>query len=116
LLKLMASPDEVIGPINLGNPDEFTIIELARKVIAATGSSSKIIHLPLPQDDPRQRQPDISKAKEFLDWSPTVRFDEGLVRTIDYFDKLLGDRRAREVAGVHGLPEQNRPEGRGNER
>jgi UDP-glucuronate decarboxylase len=99
-VRLMATSAEVTGPINLGNPGEFTIIELAEKVIAATGSSSKIIHLPLPQDDPRQRRPDISKAKKYLDWEPRVTLDQGLVHTIEYFDELLGERRAREVAGL----------------
>src|SRR5215204_477155 len=70
--RLMATPAEVTGPINLGNPSEFTIVELAHKVIGSTGSRSKIIHRPLPRDDPRQRRPDISKANELLDWSPKV--------------------------------------------
>jgi UDP-glucuronate decarboxylase len=99
-VRLMATSTEVTGPINLGNPGEFTIIELAEKVIAATGSSSKIVHLPLPQDDPRQRRPDISKAKKYLDWEPRITLDQGLVHTIEYFDELLGERRAREVAGL----------------
>jgi hypothetical protein len=75
----------VTGPINLGNPNEFTIRELAEKVIAMTGSSSTLDSLPLPQDDPKQRQPDIRRAKDQLGWEPTVQLDEGLERTIDYF-------------------------------
>jgi UDP-glucuronate decarboxylase len=101
-LKLMATPPEVIGPVNLGNPHEFTIIDLARKVVELTGSSSKIVHRELPHDDPKQRQPDIAKAKELLGWAPAIPLGEGLKRTITYFDRLLGDRRAREVAGVPG--------------
>ena len=97
---MMATPADVIGPVNLGNPHEFTIIDLASKIIALTGSSSKIVHRPLPHDDPKQRQPDIARAKEILAWSPQVQLDEGLKRTIAYFDRLLSDRRAREVAGI----------------
>jgi len=75
--------------MNLGNPGEFTILELAEKTIAATGSRSEIIRKPLPADDPIQRQPDISLARQKLDWEPTIALDEGLKKTIDYFDKLL---------------------------
>jgi UDP-glucuronate decarboxylase len=85
----LMNQDEAIGPINIGNPGEFTILELAEKVIAQTGSKSKIIHEPLPADDPRQRQPDITEARRLLDWEPTVSLDEGLKPTIAYFDKLL---------------------------
>src|SRR5437868_9423690 len=99
-LAFMATPADVTGPINLGNPDEFTIIDLAKKVINLTGSSSTIVHRSLPHDDPKQRQPDISKAKELLQWSPQVPLEDGLKRTIAYFDRLLSDRRAREVAGI----------------
>src|SRR5579862_2808562 len=84
-VRLMASPAEVTGPINLGNPGEFTIAELAHKVIELTNSKSEIVHLPLPQDDPRQRRPDIAKAKAILDWEPHVALEEGLTRTIAYF-------------------------------
>ncbi|HEY3636629.1 MAG TPA: UDP-glucuronic acid decarboxylase family protein [Rhizomicrobium sp.] len=101
-LKLMATPADVIGPINLGNPHEFTIIDLAKKVIAMTGSLSKIVHRDLPHDDPKQRQPDISTATELLGWAPTVPLEDGLERTIAYFDRLLSDGRAREVAGLPG--------------
>ena len=93
-LKLMATPDTVTGPINLGNPDEFTIRELAERVIAATGSKSVLEHRPLPQDDPRQRRPDIAQARRLLDWTPKVPLSDGLARTIAYFDERVGDRLA----------------------
>ncbi len=89
IIKLMASPAEITGPINLGNPGEFTILELARKVIAMTGSKSKIIYQKLPADDPVQREPDITLAREKLNWEPTIALEDGLRRTIDYFDRLL---------------------------
>jgi UDP-glucuronate decarboxylase len=89
MIAMMATPDEITGPINLGNPHEFTIKQLAELVIELTGSSSKIIYEPLPSDDPTQRQPIIDKAKEFLNWEPTVQLREGLVKTIEYFDKKL---------------------------
>ena len=88
-IRLMNSSDEILGPINLGNPGEFTMIELAEKVLRLTGSTSKLIHLPLPQDDPKQRRPDISKAKEYLDWAPTIALEQGLERTIAYFRKVV---------------------------
>ncbi|MFP4261692.1 MAG: UDP-glucuronic acid decarboxylase family protein, partial [Opitutales bacterium] len=81
--------EETIGPMNIGNPGEFTILELAEKVIAQTGSRSKIIHQPLPADDPKQRQPDITEARRVLGWAPKVALDEGLKPTIEYFDGLL---------------------------
>lgn len=80
------------GPINLGNPREFTIYQLAEKIIAMTGSSSKMVFKPLPADDPLQRQPDIKLAKKHLDWSPNIDLDEGLAKTIAYFDDLLSER------------------------
>lgn len=89
LVKLMEAPDSVTGPINLGNPVEFTIIDLARKVIALTGSRSKLIFEPLPADDPTQRNPDITLARKALNWEPRIGLDEGLMRTILYFDGLL---------------------------
>ncbi|MGH7020446.1 MAG: UDP-glucuronic acid decarboxylase family protein [Brevundimonas sp.] len=92
LIKLMDSPAEVTGPINLGNPREFTMLELARMVIDMTGAKSQVVHVPLPADDPRQRQPDISVARQTLNWAPTTEVAEGLARTIQYFDDLLGDR------------------------
>jgi UDP-glucuronate decarboxylase len=85
----MNADDNVVGPINLGNPGEFTMIELAEKVLRLTGSNSKLIHMPLPQDDPKQRRPDITKAKQYLDWEPTVPLEQGLVRTIAYFKEAL---------------------------
>jgi UDP-glucuronate decarboxylase len=88
-LRLMNSHDSVTGPINLGNPGEFTMLELAEKVLRLTGSKSKLVHMPLPQDDPKQRRPDISKAKQYLDWEPTVALEQGLVRTIAYFKEAL---------------------------
>jgi UDP-glucuronate decarboxylase len=88
-LRMMESDASVTGPINLGNPNEFTIRELAEKTIAMTGSASTLDRLPLPQDDPKQRQPDITRAREQLGWEPTVQLDEGLGRTIDYFRTLL---------------------------
>jgi UDP-glucuronate decarboxylase len=88
-LRMMATGDDVTGPINLGNPGEFTIRALAEKVIELTGSASKIEYRPLPQDDPQQRQPNIDKAKAVLGWAPTVHLEEGLRRTIGYFDGLL---------------------------
>ncbi|MDP3632608.1 NAD-dependent epimerase/dehydratase family protein, partial [Phenylobacterium sp.] len=89
-IRLMATGDEVTGPINLGNPGEFTIKALAEMVVAQTGSASKITYQPLPSDDPKQRQPDISKARALLDdWQPTIALEQGLARTIVYFDGLL---------------------------
>ena len=88
-IAMMATPDEITGPINLGNPHEFTIKQLAELVIELTGSKSQIIYEPLPSDDPTQRQPIIDKAKEILHWEPTVQLREGLVKTIEYFDKKL---------------------------
>ncbi len=84
-VRLMATSDDFTGPVNLGNPEEFTILELARKVIANTGSKSEIVFKPLPSDDPVQRQPDISLAKQMLQWEPVVALNEGLRRTISYF-------------------------------
>jgi UDP-glucuronate decarboxylase len=89
MIKLMASPDSFTGPVNVGNPNEFTILELAEKVIQLTGSKSKIIYQPLPSDDPMMRQPDISIAKKELNWSPTIELDEGLIKTIDFFKTIV---------------------------
>ena len=88
-IKLMATPEAITGPINLGNPVEFTMAELAEKVIEMTGSRSHIVNKPLPQDDPRQRRPDITQAKTVLNWQPKVELEEGLRRTIAYFDGYL---------------------------
>lgn len=90
MIRMMASRDEFLGPVNIGNPDEFTMIELAEKIIKLTNTKSKITHLPLPQDDPTQRQPDITLAKKELNnWEPNIRLEEGLKLTIDYFKNLL---------------------------
>jgi UDP-glucuronate decarboxylase len=88
-IRLMATGDDFTGPVNIGNPGEFTIRELAEKVIELTNSQSKIIYLPLPADDPMQRQPDISLARSVLNWEPKIPLEEGLIRTIDYFSKLV---------------------------
>ena len=89
LMRLMAAPDEVTGPVNLGNPGEFTILQLAEKVVAKTGTKSEIVFEDLPQDDPTQRRPDITLARDKLGWEPTVQFEHGLDQTIAYFDRLL---------------------------
>jgi UDP-glucuronate decarboxylase len=89
MIRMMETPSTVTGPVNLGNPAEFTIRQLAELVINLTGSSSKIVSRPLPQDDPRQRCPDISKARELLNWKPTVPLKEGLLATIKYFEGVL---------------------------
>ncbi|WP_430973549.1 UDP-glucuronic acid decarboxylase family protein [Sunxiuqinia rutila] len=90
LKRLMQTPPDFIGPVNIGNPNEFTMLELAEKIISLTGSRSRITHLPLPEDDPIQRQPDIALAKEKLGgWQPKVELEEGLQKTIAYFDELL---------------------------
>ncbi len=91
-LALMGSSDEVTGPINIGNPGEFTMLELAQTVLDITGSGSRMEHRSLPMDDPRQRRPDISKARQSLDWSPKVPLREGLTRTVAYFEKLLASQ------------------------
>ena len=88
-VRLMDTPDDFTGPVNTGNPGEFTIRELAEKIIAMTGSSSSIETRPLPSDDPTQRQPDISLAKEKLGWEPVIKLEEGLKKTIPYFESLL---------------------------
>ena len=87
---MMASPREVTGPINMGNPDEFTIKQLAETVLKMVGGKSKLVFKPLPQDDPKQRQPDISVARETLGWVPQVKLEEGLEKTVDYFRRFLG--------------------------
>ncbi len=92
MVRLMNTGDDVTGPVNVGNPGEFTIRELAEKVIKLTGSKSKLVFKPLPQDDPRQRKPDITLAKKLLDWEPKVPLEEGLKKTIAYFEKLLAGK------------------------
>jgi UDP-glucuronate decarboxylase len=89
LIALMDSPPEVTGPINIGNPGDFTMLELAEKVLALVGSDSKVVHLPLPTDDPVRRRPNIDKAQSVLGWSPTVSLDEGLKPTVEYFRGLF---------------------------
>lgn len=89
IVRMMESGDECIGPINLGNPQEDTMLDLAEKIITMTGSKSRIIHVPLPQDDPVRRKPDITRAKKSLGWEPTVPLTQGLTETIRYFEKLL---------------------------
>jgi len=85
----MNNPDDFIGPVNLGNPGEVTMLALARKIIEITGSKSKIVHGPLPQDDPRQRQPDITLAEKKLGWRPEIGLEKGLKKTIQYFEKYF---------------------------
>ncbi len=96
LIRLMDAPDAVTGPINLGNPGEFTIRELAEQIRAMTGSTAELVFQPLPEDDPLQRRPDIAMAKRLLDWEPTIPLAQGLERTVDYFRALL--------AGMSSLP------------
>ena len=96
LIGLMGTADSITGPVNLGNPNEFSMLELASMVINLTGSRARIVHRPLPQDDPRQRQPDISRAKELMSWAPRTDLKDGLVRTISYFEKLLENKGIRE--------------------
>jgi UDP-glucuronate decarboxylase len=95
--RLMNSADEIVGPVNLGNPAEFTMLELATAVIDLTASRSKLVHRPLPEDDPRQRRPDISKAKQKLGWEPRTPLNEGLKKTIAYFETLLQTSNVKEV-------------------
>jgi UDP-glucuronate decarboxylase len=92
LIGLMHTADDVTGPINIGNPGEFTILELAEMIIKLTNSSSRIIHLPLPPDDPKQRKPDISSANKQLGWEPKIGLREGLLKTIAYFEQLLSNK------------------------
>jgi UDP-glucuronate decarboxylase len=95
LVKLMATQDRVTGPINIGNPSECSMVELAATIIELTGSRSRMVHRPLPEDDPRQRRPDISRAQELLAWAPRTRLRDGLIRTISYFEKLLSENEVR---------------------
>lgn len=89
IIRMMDASDDFIGPVNLGNPHEFTILDLAKKIIEMTNSKSNIVYNPLPQDDPLQRNPDISLAKEKLKWQPVIELEEGLVKTVEYFEKIL---------------------------
>ena len=101
MLRMMNTPAEVTGPINIGNPGEFTIRELAELVIELTASKSKLILEPLPSDDPRQRQPDISKAKAILGWEPKTQLREGLISTIAYFDRMLSEGKTPALTARH---------------
>jgi UDP-glucuronate decarboxylase len=89
IIRMMDASDDFIGPVNLGNPHEFTILNLAKKIIEITGSKSNIVYNSLPQDDPLQRKPDINLAKEKLKWQPVIELEEGLVKTVEYFEKIL---------------------------
>jgi UDP-glucuronate decarboxylase len=92
MVRMMATGDDITGPVNLGNPGEFTMLELAKEILDITGSKSKIVYLPLPEDDPAKRKPDISLARELLDgWEPVVPLRAGLEKTVEYFDRLLSE-------------------------
>jgi UDP-glucuronate decarboxylase len=97
LIRLMETSEHITGPVNIGNPEEVSIIDLAKLVIDLTRSRSRIVYRPLPQDDPRQRQPDISQASKLLSWAPRVQFREGLASTIAYFEQLLADNNIRAL-------------------
>ena len=99
MVRMMNSREGFTGPVNLGNPGEFTVLELARKVISLTGSQSKIVHQPLPQDDPTQRKPVIDLARKELDWNPSVSLDVGLKKTITYFEKIIKN----SAGGIYGI-------------
>jgi UDP-glucuronate decarboxylase len=96
MTRMMATDNSITGPINIGNPGEFTMLELAREIINITGTKSKIVYMPLPKDDPTQRQPDITLAREILNgWEPKVQLKEGLIQTINYFDDLLSNQKEK---------------------
>ena len=99
MVAMMETPDNVTGPINVGNPDEFTMIELAEAVLKLTGSKSKLTRLPLPADDPKQRKPDITRARNTLGWQPKVKLEDGLKETIAYFRSLV--HRSRHQVVMH---------------
>jgi UDP-glucuronate decarboxylase len=105
LIRLMDTPPDITGPVNLGNPAEFTITELAQMLISLVGSRSKIVHRALPENDPKQRQPDISLAQELLGWKPRVALKEGLMRTIKYFERLLSDEALRAQLAKEAMVE-----------
>lgn len=90
LVFMMSTPDDITGPINLGRPEEFTMLELAEQVIALTESKSKLVHKPLPSDDPTRRCPDITKAKSILNWEPSIALEDGLKQTVAYYKNLIG--------------------------
>ena len=93
----MTSSDSIIGPINIGNPVEFSMRQLATTILDLTGSRSQIVHRPLPQDDPRQRQPNIAKAEDLLGWKPKTALKEGLIKTIAYFEDLLRESKVDDI-------------------
>jgi UDP-glucuronate decarboxylase len=105
LTRLMDTPPDITGPVNVGNPAEFTITELAQMLISLVGSRSKIVHRALPENDPKQRQPDISLAQELLGWKPRVALKEGLMRTIKYFERLLSDEALRAQLAKEAMVE-----------
>ena len=105
LTRLMDTPPDITGPVNVGNPAEFTIIELAQMLISLVGSRSKIVHRALPENDPKQRQPNISLAQELLGWKPRVALKEGLMRTIKYFERLLSDEALRAQLAKEAMVE-----------
>jgi UDP-glucuronate decarboxylase len=105
LIRLMDTPPDITGPVNVGNPAEFTITELAQMLISLVGSRSKIVHRALPENDPKQRQPDISLAQELLGWKPRVALKEGLMRTIKYFEQLLSDEALRAQLAKEAMVE-----------
>ncbi len=97
IVRFMASDDSITGPLNIGNPEELTILELAKKIIEVTGSDSKLLFEPLPSDDPRRRRPDISLARKLLGWQPTTPLETGLKNTVEYFEKYLKRIQAPEL-------------------
>ena len=97
LIRLMATDDSIVGPINLGNPTEFSILDLAEAVRSLSGSKSQVVFRPLPQDDPRQRRPDISRAHDLLSWSPKIELNQGLLQTIAYFEGQLADKKIQHL-------------------
>jgi UDP-glucuronate decarboxylase len=99
LIRLMGSSDSIIGPINIGNPVEFSMLQLAKTILDITGSRSRIVHQPLPQDDPRQRKPDITKAKDLLGWMPAMALKEGLIKTIAYFEDMIRESGTMNILG-----------------
>src|ERR1700712_1227700 len=105
-IRLMNSPEDVTGPINLGNPHELSMLEIAKRIVALTGSSSELIFKPLPLDDPFHRRPDISRALDLLDWRPATSLDEGLQRTARYFQQLIQQRDSHAAGSESALTHQ----------
>jgi UDP-glucuronate decarboxylase len=104
LVRTMDTPSSFIGPINLGNPVEITILELVRIIVDLTGSSAKIVFRPLPEDDPRQRRPDITLARTIIDWEPVIPFQEGLTRTAIFFKNILGQEKTPLLSAGASTP------------